>query len=71
MNEKETLRISPAPVATSPSLDGNLSKWNVSPFLKGTTPSTDVNLFPGTEYLVIDGEWRRFNVVNIISCLHF
>lgn len=73
MSNKEPLMISRTQGVTASSLDRNLSTWNVSTLLKGGERgifSTDLNLFSGTESLVIDGELRRFAVRTIINSLH-
>lgn len=74
MSQKTTLKmISQTPHTTSASLNGNLNRWDLSALTKkekSSICSTDVNPFPGTENLVIDGEWRNFNVCTIINSLH-
>jgi hypothetical protein len=74
MSQKTTLKmISQIPHTTSASLNGNLNRWNFSALTKreqSSICSTDVNPFPGTENLVIDGEWKSFNVRTIINSLH-
>lgn len=74
MSQKATLEmISQTPRATSASLNGNLNRWNLSALTKKgeyCICSTDVNPCLGTENLVIDGEWRSFNVRTIINALH-
>jgi hypothetical protein len=73
---KETIpqKISQASVATSVSSDGSLNARHVSTFVKKDKSNnclTTMNQFPEPyEDLVIDGEWRRFNVLAIINSLH-
>jgi hypothetical protein len=71
-NQSALNRISQAPETSSVFLDRCLNKWDASALMKrgnGDTCPTNADLFPGTEYLVIDGQWKRFNVSKIINSL--
>ena len=64
-----------APAATSVSLVGSINELNTpaNPLKKDESSirSTAVNLIPGTHEsrYVMDGEWRRFSLLTIITDL--
>lgn len=73
MNRHVTPRmIAGVPKATSGSPDGHFSRGDVSTLTRkeiGRSCPTVMNLCLGTEFLVIDGEWRRLRVCTIINSL--
>jgi hypothetical protein len=72
MDTKSQKMISQAHGSTSVSLGRIWIKQNVSALAKKDKSSsglTPVNVFSGTEYLVIDGEWKRFNMSTIVNSI--